>query len=156
MKSEERSPRWKLDELAERAGVSARTVRYYVQRGLVPAPEFRGPETAYGPEHLARLKAIRALQARHLPLDAIQTALASRTADEVARIAKGELPAALDAPLPLSRSADHEYALPEGAGVTRYTLAPGLELHIHDTASPQVRALADALRREAAHREGTR
>ena len=47
-----RPSRWKLDELAERAGVSARTVRYYVQRGLVPAPEFRGPETAYGPEHV--------------------------------------------------------------------------------------------------------
>lgn len=155
MKSEQRSPRWKLDELAERAGVSARTVRYYVQRGLVPAPEFRGPETAYGPEHLARLKAIRVLQARHLPLDAIQAALASRTLDEVARIAKGELPAALDAPASLSRSADHGDALPEGDGFTRYTLAPGLELHIHDTASPQVRALADALRREAAHREGT-
>lgn len=154
MKSEQRSPRWKLDELAERAGVSARTVRYYVQRGLVPAPEFRGPETAYGPEHLARLKAIRVLQARHLPLDAIQAALASRTHDEVARIAKGELPAALDATPPLSRSDDD--ALPEGEGVTRYTLAQGLELHIHDTASPQVRALADALRREAAHREGTR
>ncbi len=156
MKSDQPSPRWKLDELAERAGVSARTVRYYVQRGLVPAPEFRGPDTAYRPEHLARLKAIRVLQARHLPLDAIQAALAARTVDEVARIAKGELPAALDAPPPLSRSADHDDALPVGEHVTRYTLAPGLELHIHDTASPQVRALAEALRREAAHREGTR
>src|SRR5687767_15979968 len=27
----------KLDELAERAGVAPRTVRYYVQRGLLPA-----------------------------------------------------------------------------------------------------------------------
>jgi hypothetical protein len=29
-------PRYGIDELAERGGVSRRTVRYYVQRGLLP------------------------------------------------------------------------------------------------------------------------
>ena len=78
----ERQPlRLKLDELAERAGVSPRTVRYYVQRGLLAAPEFRGPDTVYEAEHLARLKAIRVLQSRHLPLDAIQEALTGRSVD---------------------------------------------------------------------------
>ena len=76
---ERRPQRLKIDELAERAGVSPRTVRYYVQRGLLPAPEFRGPDTAYGEEHLHRLKAIRVLQERHLPLDAIEATLASRS-----------------------------------------------------------------------------
>ena len=33
---------YKLDDLAAAAGVSPRTVRYYVQRGLLPAPPFRG------------------------------------------------------------------------------------------------------------------
>ncbi len=153
---ERRSPRWKLDELAERAGVSARTVRYYVQRGLVPAPEFRGPDTAYGEEHLARLRAIRALQERHMPLDAIHEALASRPLDEVERIAKGRLPADLNATAPVARSQPRHDEAREPERVTRYTLAPGLELHITDSASPEVRALAEALRREAARREGTR
>lgn len=152
----ERQPlRLKLDELAERAGVSPRTVRYYVQRGLLAAPEFRGPDTVYEAEHLARLKAIRVLQSRHLPLDAIQEALTGRSVDEVERIAKGQVPAALDVTPPVSRSNDAT-ARAAVERVTRYTLAPGLELHIHDSASPEVRALADALRREAARREGTR
>jgi len=142
------SPRMKLDELAERAGVSPRTVRYYVQRGLLPAPEFRGPDTAYGEEHLQRLRAIRALQERHMPLDAIEAALAGRSLAEIARVAKGKAPAAVDATPVVSRSAVER--------ITRHTLAPGLELHVSDQASPEVRALADTLLREAAHTKGTR
>lgn len=151
----ERQPlRLKLDELAERAGVSPRTVRYYVQRGLLTAPEFRGPDTVYEAEHLARLKAIRVLQARHLPLDAIQEALTGRSIEEVERIAKGQVPAALDVTPTVSRSSDDAPTPAAVERVTRYMLAPGLELHIHDSASPEARALADALRKEAARREG--
>lgn len=145
---ERRAPRFKLDELAERAGVSPRTVRYYVQRGLLPAPEFRGPDTAYGEEHLHRLQAIRVLQARHLPLDVIESTLAGLAPAELARLAKGTLPAALDVTPVVSR-------LPEPAAtvdrVTRHALAPGLELLVSDHAAPEVRALADRLLREAAH-----
>lgn len=155
MVDQRRHARWKLDELAERAGVSARTVRYYVQRGLVPAPEFRGPDTAYGEEHLTRLKAIRALQERHLPLDAIQEMLAPLPLAEIARIGRGELPAGVVVTAPLSRTPD-VVAAPHAEGLTRYVIAPGLELVITDTASPEVRALADRLLREAARREGLR
>ncbi len=153
---ERRPVRLKLDELAERAGVSPRTVRYYVQRGLLSAPEFRGPDTVYEGEHLTRLKAIRVLQARHLPLDAIQESLAGRSLAEVERIAKGQVPEALDVTATVSRSNDDGAAHAAVERVTRYTLAQGLELHINDSASPEVRALADALRKEAARREGTR
>ena len=142
------SPRMKLDELAERAGVSPRTVRYYVQRGLLPAPEFRGPDTAYGDEHLQRLRAIRALQEKHMPLDAIEAALAGKTLAEIARVARGKAPPAVDATPVVSRSTVER--------ITRHTLAPGLELHVSDQASPEVRALADTLLREAAHTKGTR
>lgn len=148
---DERSqPRFKLDELAERAGVSPRTVRYYVQRGLLPAPEFRGPDTAYGDDHLQRLRAIRVLQERHMPLDAIEATLASRSPAEIARIARGKVPAAVDATPLVSRSPAPSPA-PSTERVTRHTLAPGLELHVSDHASPEVRALAEALLREAAH-----
>ena len=144
-----------LDELCTLTDLPRRTVRYYVQRGLLPAPEFRGPDTAYGEEHLHRLKAIRVLQERHLPLDAIEATLASRSPEEIARIAKGKVPDAVELPPVVSRSP----ALPAGPSserVTRHTLAPGLELHLSDQASPEVRALAEALLREAARPKETR
>ena len=151
---EQRRTRFKLDELAEQAGVSPRTVRYYVQRGLLAAPEFRGPDTAYGAEHLLRLRAIRALQERHMPLDAIEAMLASRSLEDLARIARGKAPAGVDLPPPVSR-----LPTPTGASmserITRHTLAPGLELHLSDHASPEVRALAETLLRAAAHTQET-
>lgn len=51
-----------IDELADRAGVSRRTVRYYVQRGLLPAPTGVGRGKHYTEAHLARLVRIRELQ----------------------------------------------------------------------------------------------
>jgi DNA-binding transcriptional MerR regulator len=82
------TPTYKLEELAAEAGVSARTVRYYVQRGLLPAPEFRGKDTAYGREHLLRLLAVKQLQQAHMPLDEIQVRLASATVAELEKIAR--------------------------------------------------------------------
>ncbi len=84
------TPTYKIEELAAEAGVSPRTVRYYVQRGLLPAPEFRGKDTAYGQAHLLRLHAIKRLQQAHLPLDEIQARLASMTEADLARLARGE------------------------------------------------------------------
>src|SRR5438093_3979309 len=81
---------WKLDELARQAGVSARTVRYYVQRGLLPPPVFRGRDTVYSTEHLLRLKAIRRLQAQFLPLDAIQQELERCSPEALRRLAVEE------------------------------------------------------------------
>ncbi len=86
------TPTYKIEELAAEAGVSPRTVRYYVQRGLLPAPEFRGKDTAYGREHLLRLQAIKRLQQQHMPLDEIQVRLASASEAELSRIARGEAP----------------------------------------------------------------
>jgi DNA-binding transcriptional MerR regulator len=84
------TPTYKLEELAAEAGVSPRTVRYYVQRGLLPAPEFKGKDTAYGREHLLRLQAIKRLQQAHLPLEEIQARLAGATEAEIQRLARGE------------------------------------------------------------------
>jgi len=58
-------------------------VRYYVQRGLLPAPQFRGRDTAYGAHHLLILRAIKKLQEGFLPLDAIQAELAQRSAEDI-------------------------------------------------------------------------
>ncbi len=126
--------RYKLDELARAADVSARTVRYYVQRGLLPPPTFRGPDTSYGADHLARLRRIKELQARHLPLDEIQVALDG-----------GPIPAPV---APSKKTHLHVTTW------RRVTLAPGLELGLADDADAEARALFETLKRRAEHGEG--
>lgn len=64
-----------LADLARLAGVTPRTVRYYVAQGLLPSPESAGPATRYGEGHLARLRLIRRLQRDHLPLAGIRARL---------------------------------------------------------------------------------
>ncbi|MFJ9369612.1 MerR family transcriptional regulator [Nocardia sp. NPDC101769] len=59
-------------QLAELSGVAARTIRYYHSVGVLPRPGRAGKEAVYGPEHLERLRAITAMQARGLRLDAIR------------------------------------------------------------------------------------
>jgi len=63
-----------LAELCDRSGVTPRTVRYYVQQGLLPAPGL-GVGARYGQEHQDRLQLIRQLQKRHLPLAEIRRRL---------------------------------------------------------------------------------
>ncbi|MEU3409492.1 MerR family transcriptional regulator [Streptomyces sp. NPDC006670] len=62
-----------VDELASKAGVTVRTVRFYSTRGLLPPPVI-GPRRVghYGPEHLSRLALIEELQHQGMTLSAIQ------------------------------------------------------------------------------------
>jgi DNA-binding transcriptional MerR regulator len=150
-----KTPReWKLTELAGAAGVSPRTVRYYVQRGLLPAPPFKGPDTVYGEDHLLRLKAIRALQAKFLPLDAIQVELARLGPEELKALAdtdSAQIPSLAEAPAPVPLPSPEKTgaAVSPSDGVTswrRWELAPGLELHLADTADAKTRALVERVR----------
>ncbi|GAB3556802.1 DNA-binding transcriptional MerR regulator [Actinopolyspora lacussalsi] len=61
-----------IDELAARAGVTVRTVRFYASRGLLPPPRLRGRVGLYGADHLARLDLIRELQNLGFTLTAIE------------------------------------------------------------------------------------
>jgi len=76
-----------LNELAERSKVSERTIRYYIQFGLLPAPEGAGPKARYALGHLGRLRLIRTLQDQHLPLSAIRKVLSRRGEEEFKRFA---------------------------------------------------------------------
>jgi len=78
-----------IAELARQAGVTVRTVRYYVAEGLLPPPAGVGPRSAYGFEHLLRLEAVRRLKARYYPLSEIRRALADRSAEEVGALLAG-------------------------------------------------------------------
>ncbi|GGZ20911.1 MerR family transcriptional regulator [Streptomyces nitrosporeus] len=66
-------PTLTVDELAARAGVTVRTVRFYSTRGLLPPPVI-GPRRVghYGPAHLSRLALIEELQHQGMTLAAIE------------------------------------------------------------------------------------
>lgn len=81
----------RLDDLAARAELPVRTVRYYMQVGLIEAPPFRGRETAYPASYVNRLKAIRQLRKRLLPLERIAVLLEPLTPEQVALVADGML-----------------------------------------------------------------
>ena len=66
---------YELNELSDLAGVTVRTVRYYIQQGLLPPPGSRGPGARYDRGHLDRLKLIKRLQKEHLPLADIRKQL---------------------------------------------------------------------------------
>jgi DNA-binding transcriptional MerR regulator len=61
-----------IDELARRAGMTARNIRAHQSRGLMPPPEVRGRTGYYGREHLDRLELIKELQADGFNLEAIR------------------------------------------------------------------------------------
>lgn len=61
-----------LSELTEAAGVSVRTVRYYIAEGLLPPPESAGPRATYSRTHLIRLLLIGQLKEAYLPLREIR------------------------------------------------------------------------------------
>lgn len=68
-----------ITELADQMGVPRRTIRYYVEIGLLPPPEGAGRAAMYGDEHIERLAAIKRLQSQGLTLDQIRDALATTT-----------------------------------------------------------------------------
>lgn len=61
-----------IHELAERAGVSVRTIRYYIAEGLLPAPTTRGRYAYYSQEYLDLIELIRRLKEAYLPLREIR------------------------------------------------------------------------------------
>jgi DNA-binding transcriptional MerR regulator len=73
-----------ITDLASLAGVTPRTIRYYVSVGLIPAPDQAGRAARYGEDHLRRLRLIRRLQGQHLPLAEIRSRLSGLSDDEVA------------------------------------------------------------------------
>ena len=66
---------WRIDDLAQKAGVTVDTIRYYQREGLLPQAERFGRANLYGPHHLERLDRIRELQGRRFSLAAIRALL---------------------------------------------------------------------------------
>lgn len=141
-----------LLELSDKAKVSPRTIRFYIQQGLIPAPEARGPGAHYGLEHVDRLRLIKLLQREHLPLSEIRRRIEKLPPEEVRRILESEPErrptsaseyvrrvlsegaATMNAPAK-SASVLHEPRPPKPPAIARsqwehFTLAPDVELHV--------------------------
>jgi DNA-binding transcriptional MerR regulator len=74
---------YKIGKLAEKSGVSRRTIHYYLSRGLLPPPKGAGPQSFYTEEHLLRLELLKKLQEKYWPLDKIRGRLNALTFEEV-------------------------------------------------------------------------
>ena len=107
------APRYGIQELADLADVSRRTVRYYVQEGLLPNPLGVGRGRHYGPAHLEQLLEVKAQQSAGRSLDDIRATLSRRghPAQSRAAAARATVP-------------------PERSVWRRLELAPGVELHV--------------------------
>jgi DNA-binding transcriptional MerR regulator len=92
-----------IEQLSELTGYSRRTIRYYIQQGLLEPPAGRGRGGFYYDSHLLKLKEIRAQQERGIKLAAIQ------------ELAKPE------------PESPPEY---ERELWIRYPVSPGIEIHI--------------------------
>src|SRR5438552_10905085 len=71
-----------IQELADEAGVTPRTIRYYVEQGVLPPPE-RGRPSEYTEEHLKVLDLVRRLKEQYLPLEEIRSMLQSLSASQI-------------------------------------------------------------------------
>jgi len=73
-----------LQQLSDRADVPVRTIRFYIQKGLLAAPEGEKRGAYYTEGHLSDLLRIRKWQEAGLSLDAIADLLQARSEPPVA------------------------------------------------------------------------
>lgn len=90
-----------LDELAEATGIEARTVRSYIERGLLPSAQSRGRAASYLSNHLDRLRVVKMLRRAwpKLTLSDIRVRLQQLTPENIRALAEGRISAmvAMDA-----------------------------------------------------------
>ncbi|MDF3293824.1 MerR family transcriptional regulator [Streptomyces silvisoli] len=119
-----------MPELAEEAGISVRTLRFYRERKLLPAPRREGRIAWYSEAHLTRLRTIAALLERGHTLGGIAELLAAwengRDVGELLGLENAiAAPWSQETPVRLTRG---ELAGSFGAEVTADNLASAVEL----------------------------
>ena len=112
-------PRYSIQDLADLADVSRRTVRYYVQEGLIPAPLGVGRGPHYAPVHLQRLLEVKELQSSGCTLDEIRAAVDGGTERRATKNT-------------VARATKQAVALPDRSVWRRLQLAPGIEIHVEN------------------------
>ena len=121
-----------IGDLSERADVTRRTIRFYIQRGLLSPPLGGGRGSHYTPAHLERLLAIKRLQEVGIPLEVI-----------LSRLGPPTLSSELPPPIPPSPHPPphppRPCPQPLGSPPTRetwlrHTVAPGVDLLVREGA----------------------
>jgi DNA-binding transcriptional MerR regulator len=102
--------RYSLAELTEAAGVSVRTVRYYISEGLLPPPVGSGPKSYYTRSHLDRLRAIGRMRANYLPLREIRRRLGAMSEQQMRALATEADAEAEEAAEPAAQVAEAQLA----------------------------------------------
>ena len=94
-----RTPPYTIDDLTDASDESARTIRFWIQEGLLPAAEGGGRAAFYTQEHMDRLLFLARLRREasvRLPIammrDVLDRLYASSDPDVVRRVAHGEEP----------------------------------------------------------------
>ena len=72
-----------VSELADKAGVTKRTIHYYISKGLLLPPEGSGVNSLYNDEHLERILLIKKLQAEYMPLNKIREYILENPTEKV-------------------------------------------------------------------------
>lgn len=116
-------PRFTLNELIDATGVNQRTIRYYVQQGLVPPAAGKGRSAHYTSAHVEALTQIRELRDRNLSIEEIRQRVEAESQPSVSPIA--------------------------GESWTRIVVHPGVEIHVHANAPDHVHALIDQMQQLA-------
>jgi DNA-binding transcriptional MerR regulator len=79
---------YSMKELCRAAGVTERTVRFYIQEGLLPSPQGSRSASRYGYEHWLRLEIILKLKENYLPLREIKIRLEHISVPELELMAR--------------------------------------------------------------------
>lgn len=107
-----------LDQLAEFSDLPVRTIRYYIQRGMVSRPEGAKKGAHYHISHLEQLLQIR------------KWVSAGMSLDRVAVLLRGEIPAEPVNPISPSPTVITRH------DISVYTLGDGINLHIDPIRCP--------------------
>jgi DNA-binding transcriptional MerR regulator len=138
-----------IRQLAETAGVTQRTIRYYTDEGLIDAPVDRVRMPRYTRRHLLQLMAAARLKANFLPLRVIRAKLAGLDDEQLQEIINSEpqpINELVDAAVMAEAVADHQLdqILTSSTTITtgetnqgerrwyRYIIDDGIELHFRD------------------------
>lgn len=139
------------------APISARTVRNWVQRGIIPPPTLRGPETVYPRQTMLAVSALCHLRSKGVSFaDAAAAVTGASTArlEEILGLAAAHAESTAPAAEQARASSDvsevsaavvASAAVDAGESWRRVRLLPGLELHLRGDAREVVRRIADEI-----------
>ena len=109
---------YSLPDLERNSGYKARTIRSYIEKGLLPSPSSYGRTASYGREHLLRLLALRALREdQGMTLEEARRELLSLSPSDLEKLAEEALRTPLFGSEPASEKFVKDFAQVQGCMV---------------------------------------